>query len=84
MDCNEKGKNKKQTKKKKLELNVCLTNLHTTPLSYNSNLIFCDLKSMGLDPPLIHAQWRSQTRAHTGLGPGVSVWKTVEHRTFVV
>ena len=22
-------------------------------------------------------QWRSQTRAHPGLGPGVSVWKTV-------
>ena len=29
-------------------------------------------------------QWRSQTRAHPGLGPGVSIRKTVEHRTFVV
>ena len=29
-------------------------------------------------------QWRSQTRAHPGLGPGVSIRKTFEHRTFVV
>ena len=28
-------------------------------------------------------QWRSQTWAHLGLGSGVSVQKTVEHRTFV-
>ena len=29
-------------------------------------------------------QWRSQTRAQPGLGPCVSIRKTVEHRTFVV
>ena len=32
-------------------------------------------------PPI---QWRSQTQAHPGLGPGVMVRKTVEHRTVVV
>ena len=30
--------------------------------------------------PLNYNQWYSQTCAH----PGVSIWKTVEHHTFVV
>ena len=80
------------------EYTKCVHNMHSlrnlghAPTMQNCKIIHAEIAFEAVLHHKYHSfsltcmldQWRSQTRAHPGLGPGISIRKTVEHRTFVV